>query len=184
MVKTASGKRTTVRGSIESKRAVAHNRSVPSPGVSKARAIAIPSLPAGAKNKNSVGSVLSRGLKAGPKYRVQRVGRNGESREAGGQEEAGSVEGSGWPGVGRDWQEWQGRKFGRQASECNGSGCQCGPETQHEAGVEAGSRARREAGAGAGLGATHCQGDAGQGSARIFCIHGSIGCRPAAASRD
>src|SRR5471032_1920937 len=61
MVKTASGKKTTVRGSSESKRAVAHSRSVPSPGVSKTRAIAIPSPPSGARKKNSVASAVSTG---------------------------------------------------------------------------------------------------------------------------
>ncbi|WP_373452808.1 RNA polymerase sigma factor RpoD [Caballeronia sordidicola] len=61
MVKTASGKKTTVRGSSESKRAVAHSRSVPSPGVSKTRVIAIPSPPSGAKKRNSVASALSTG---------------------------------------------------------------------------------------------------------------------------
>ncbi len=59
MVKTASGKKTTVRGSSESKRAVAHSRSVPSPGVSKARAIAIPSPPSGASKKPPVASAVS-----------------------------------------------------------------------------------------------------------------------------
>ena len=61
MVKTTSGKKATVRGSNESKRAVAHSRSVPSPGVSKTRAIAIPSPPSGAKKKNSVASAVSAG---------------------------------------------------------------------------------------------------------------------------
>ncbi len=61
MVKTASGKKTTVRGSIESKRAVAHSRSVPSPGVSKTRAIANPSSPSGASKKSSVAAAVSRG---------------------------------------------------------------------------------------------------------------------------
>jgi len=61
MVKTTSGKKTTVRGSNESKRAVAHSRSVPSPGVSKTRAIAVPSAPSGAKKKNSVASAVSAG---------------------------------------------------------------------------------------------------------------------------
>ena len=61
MVKTASGKKTTVRGSSESKRAVAHSRSVPSPGVSKTRAIAVPSPPLSTKKKNSVASAVSAG---------------------------------------------------------------------------------------------------------------------------
>jgi RNA polymerase primary sigma factor len=61
MVKTTSGKKATVRGSNESKRAVAHSRSVPSPGVSKTRAIAVPSAPSGAKKKNSVASAVSAG---------------------------------------------------------------------------------------------------------------------------
>ncbi|WP_087881946.1 RNA polymerase sigma factor RpoD [Caballeronia mineralivorans] len=61
MVKTTSGKKATVRGSNESKRAVAHSRSVPSPGVSKTRAIAVPSPPSGAKKKNSVASAVSAG---------------------------------------------------------------------------------------------------------------------------
>ena len=61
MVKTASGKKTTVRGSSESKRAAAHSRSIPSPGVSKTRVIAIPSPPSGAKKRNSVASALSTG---------------------------------------------------------------------------------------------------------------------------
>jgi len=61
MVKTTSGKKATVRGSNESKRAVAHSRSVPSPGVSKTRAIAIPSPPSGARKKNSVASAVSAG---------------------------------------------------------------------------------------------------------------------------
>jgi len=61
MVKTTSGKKATVRGSNESKRAVAHSRSVPSPGVSKTRAIAVSSAPSGAKKKNSVASAVSAG---------------------------------------------------------------------------------------------------------------------------
>jgi RNA polymerase primary sigma factor len=63
MVKTASGKKTTVRGSSESKRAVAHSRSVPSLGVSKTRVIAIPSPPSGASKRNPVASAVSNGSK-------------------------------------------------------------------------------------------------------------------------
>src|SRR5260370_3832486 len=61
MVKTTSGKKATVRGSNESKRAVAHSRSVPSPGVSKTRAIAIPAPASGARKKNSGDSAVSAG---------------------------------------------------------------------------------------------------------------------------
>src|SRR5260370_9083646 len=61
MVKSTSGKKATVRGWNESKRAVAHSRSVPSHGVSKTRAIAIPSPPSGARKKNSVASAVSAG---------------------------------------------------------------------------------------------------------------------------
>ena len=97
MVKTASGKKTTVRGSSESKRAVAHNRSVPSPGVSKTRAVAIPSPPSGASKRNSVAAAVavSRGS----------TGSAGSARTAkatanvvrpAGQEDAGSAKGPGW----------------------------------------------------------------------------------------
>ena len=123
MVKTASGKKTTVRGSSESKRAVAHDRSVPSPGASKARVIASPSLPAGAARKNSVASALNIGLKAG-----SRAGSKGSARTAKAarpvgrktqdqpKEQVGLMAGE----TGRSGKA--GNSAGKR-SECNGSGC-------------------------------------------------------------
>ena len=119
MVKTASGKKTTVRGSSGSKRAVAHNRSVPSPGVSKTRVSAIPSSPAGAAKKNSVASALSTGSKAGSKgpagtaKAARPVGRKtpGQSKD-----QVGLMAGE----TGRSGKA--GNSAGKR-SECNGSGC-------------------------------------------------------------
>ena len=119
MVKTASGKRTTVRGSGESKRAVAHNRTVPSPGASKASAIAIPSSPASAAKKNSGASALSMGSKAGSKgpagtaKAARPVGRKtpGQSKD-----QVGLMAGE----TGRSGKA--GNSAGKR-SECNGSGC-------------------------------------------------------------
>jgi RNA polymerase primary sigma factor len=94
MVKTASGKKTTVRGSIESKRAVAHSRSVPSPGASRNRTVAVHSPPDSSslstKKKGSVASAVSAGparaAKAvrppGKKTLGQPAGQTGEAGRA------------------------------------------------------------------------------------------------------